>query len=39
MYYKGARAIIVAFDVTNPTSFEGLKNGYQKLNQAFRVHQ
>jgi len=34
MYYKGARAVIICFDITNPDSFEGAQNWYTEIFQS-----
>ena len=31
MYYRGAAAAVVVYDVTNPTSFEGAKSWVKEL--------
>jgi GTPase SAR1 family protein len=31
MYYKGASAGLVVYDITNPDSFEGAKNWVKEL--------
>jgi len=31
MYYKGAKAILIVFDVTSPDSFEGAKNWVKEI--------
>ena len=38
MYYRGAMAAIVVYDVTNPTSFEGAKSWVRELQRRGDPH-
>ena len=36
MYYKGARGIIICFDITNKDSFEGAKNWFDEIENSVK---